>query len=63
MTHGTLTLLTPLHPSLPSDWPPSALVKDGPRAGELRETVVNVGEIVVQRGTLVPLFRLRVSSD
>lgn len=49
ITHGTITLLTPRVPSVPSQWPPSSLVSSRP---DVRETRVSVGEVVVQRGTL-----------
>ncbi|KAL7416384.1 hypothetical protein BDY24DRAFT_379568 [Mrakia frigida] len=49
VTHGTITLLTPLLPSVPSQWPPSSLLKTRP---DLLETKVSAGEVVVQRGTI-----------
>jgi len=48
ITHGTVTLLTPSIPSVPSEWPPSSLLSSRP---DVLETKVSAGEVVVQRGT------------
>ncbi|CED85190.1 RmlC-like jelly roll fold [Phaffia rhodozyma] len=49
ITHGTITLLTPKLPSKPEQWPPSSILHT---RDDIQETQVNVGEVVVQRGTI-----------